>query len=357
MNSEIIQQRVRAMRPELKKLKLDAMVFTGKANVSYVTGFMGEDSLAIVSGRGCYLLTDSRYSEQAEAECPKSKIVQRKGSLVAETAKVVNRQKSIRTLGVENTTSVESYGNLKKAVNARIKAVGGIVEPIRAIKQDAEVKLIRQAAKIAAKALENTLLGLRAGISENELAGLVDYHIRKLGAAASFETIVAFGANASRPHHRPSQRRLRKDDTILIDFGAAFEGYCCDITRCFGFGRTTQKYRRIYEVVKQAQAAAIDLAAEGVKMSELDRAARQVIREHNLPVFGHGTGHGLGLEVHEMPRISGKSDEKLKVGMVFTIEPGVYIPGQAGVRIEDDILITQNGCEILTKCCNVDGWL
>jgi len=210
---------------------------------------------------------------------------------------------------------------------------------------------IKRAGRIAAQALKKTVQTIKPGITENDLAGLLDFQIRKLGAINGFPTIVAFGANASRPHHQPSMRKLKKNDTILIDFGAGYKGYCSDITRCFIIGRPGSLYKKVYNAVRQAQQAAIKMIKAGVEITKVDAAARKVIAEHDLPVYGHGTGHGLGLEIHEGPVVAQKRKGRLKAGEVITIEPGVYIPGKLGVRIEDDILVTRNGCKILSSNC------
>jgi len=195
---------------------------------------------------------------------------------------------------------------------------------------------------------------VKPGMTENTLAGIVDFEIRKAGGTGSFETIAAFGPNASRPHHQPTSRKLRKNDSVLIDFGVRLNGYCCDLTRCFAVGRPGVLYNKVYNTVKQAQAAAFKLLKAGVEISSVDSAAKETIRKANLPVYGHGTGHGLGLEVHELPVVSNKTKGKLQAGDVITIEPGVYIPGKIGVRIEDDVLITGNCFIVLTEICPKD---
>ena len=180
---------------------------------------------------------------------------------------------------------------------------------------------------------------------------MLDLQIRKLGARNGFETIVAFGPNASRPHHQPSKRRLRKRDAVLIDFGAKYKGYCSDITRCFVVGKPTALYAKVYDVVEQAQAAAIQTIKAGAKLTQVDAAAREVIAKNDLPVYGHGSGHGFGLEIHEDPFLKADAKGKLEAGQVLTIEPGIYMPGKLGVRIEDDILVTGTGYRILTRRC------
>ncbi|MEA3225685.1 MAG: M24 family metallopeptidase, partial [Planctomycetota bacterium] len=187
--------------------------------------------------------------------------------------------------------------------------------------------------------------------SESELAGMLDFQIRKLGARNSFETIVAFGPNASRPHHQPGMQKLKKRDTVLIDFGAKYRGYCSDITRCFTVGEPTALFKKVFDVVEQAQTAAIKKIRAGAKFTEIDATARQTIAKADLPVYGHGTGHGFGLEIHEPPFLKADGKGKFQAGQVITIEPGIYIPGKLGIRIEDDILVTETAHKILTRSC------
>jgi Xaa-Pro aminopeptidase len=351
MDREALRRRIIAIGRQLNKRKINCLVLTKPANVTYVTGFLGGDSWAVIAkGRVC-LLTDSRYTEQAQGECPHCTIIERTIPLPEALAKLVKKLKSIRTVTVETSTSLDDFGQLRKTVKARLKSAANIIETLRSIKDGTEVAAIKAAASIAAKALKRTLPHIRSGITENELAGMLDFQVRKLGATNSFETIVAFGPNASRPHHQPTTKKLKRQDTVLIDFGAKYKGYCSDITRCFAIGRTSTFYKKVYDVVEQAQLAAIKMVKAGARMVRVDTAAREVIRKTDLPVYGHGTGHGFGLEIHEFPYLKPESKGRLKAGQIITIEPGVYIPGKVGVRIEDDILVTENGCEILTRNC------
>jgi len=351
MNAECVQRRVRAVRNQFNKNRIDALVVTKPANVTYLTGFSGEDSWAVVAGGAVYLLTDSRYTEQAQKECPQARIVERKNLIAEAAGKLIGRLKSAKTVGVEKSVSLTQYEALKKHVAAHLKAIDGLVEDQRSVKDQSELAAIRSAAAIAATAFDRAVRHARPGITESVLAGILDLEMRRQGAKVGFETIVAFGPNASRPHHQPSQRKLGQRDTILIDFGARYNGYCCDITRSFAFGEPTTACRRAYEVVERAQTAAIRAAKAGVELVEVDAAARNVIRESGLPVYGHGTGHGFGLEIHEIPFLKEGAKGRLQAGQIITIEPGVYLPGKLGVRIEDDLLITDDGCEILTGAC------
>ena len=344
-------KRIKGIRRELNKKKIDCLIVTKPANVTYTTGFMGDDSWAVITKRAVYLLTDSRYTEQAQKECIGCGIIQRKDSMAEAAAKLFKKLKSVRTVAVEKSTSVAAFEALKKHVKFRMKTAANIVESIRRIKDGSELNTIKAAASITTRALRQIRRYVKPGVTESELAGRLDFEIRKLGATNSFETIVAFGPNASRPHHQPSERRLRKRDTVLIDFGAKYKGYCSDITRSFAVGKPTRLFERAYDAVEQAQAAAIKMIKAGAKIQQVDAAARDVISEYDLPVYGHGTGHGFGLEIHEMPFLKADGKGRLKAGEVITIEPGVYLPGKLGVRIEDDILVTDTGHKILTRNC------
>jgi len=351
MNPKVIRKRIKTIRHELNRKGIHCLIVTKPANVTYATGFLGGDSWAVITKRQVYLVTDSRYTEQAEGECQHCRIVQRAGQMPEAIAKLLKGLKSVRTIAIEQCTSLADFQGLRKSLKTRLKTVGDVIEVVRSNKDTGEINTIRAAGSIATKALKRTLQNVKPGITENELAGIVDLQMRKLGATSSFDTIVAFGPNASRPHHQPGKRRLKRRDTILVDFGAKYKGYCSDITRCFAVGKPTALYKKVYDVVQQAQAAAMKLVRAGVEMVKVDTAAREAIRKNDLPVYGHGTGHGFGLEIHELPFLKPESKGKLEAGQVITIEPGVYIPGRLGVRIEDDILVTETGCRTLTRNC------
>jgi Xaa-Pro aminopeptidase len=349
MDEKAIRKRVAALAAKLREKNLDGAVITNRANVTFLTGFGGDDSWALVIGPRVWLLTDSRYTEQARSECAGCKIIEGSGSLPDEVAKIVGRFKSPRTIGIANTTSVVLFDKVKRLVKAKFKKTQDLTRQIRAIKEPAEIANLRMASNIADKSLDRSIKRLRVGMAEAELAGIIELEMRKLGATAAFETIVCFGANASRPHHSPGKRKLRKNDTILIDFGAKYQGYNSDKTRCFGVGKVKREFQKAYDTVALAQKTAIDLIAEGVKAKDADAAARKVIKESGFPVFGHGLGHGIGLEIHELPVLSRKSKDKLKAGQVVTVEPGIYIPGKFGIRIEDDVLVTATGHKIISR--------
>jgi Xaa-Pro aminopeptidase len=349
MDEKLIRARVRAVWQCIRAGKLDALILTSPENVRYVTGFQGEDSWVCIVGRKVFFLTDSRYTEQAQSECIGCKIIDNNRGMLSAVGKLLGRFKSVKIAGVEDSTSIGVMKRLRKEVSVRLKPIGGLVEPVRAIKDAGEVKQIKKAVKISWESLDYTLRHLRAGVSESEAAGLLDYQIRKRGAQIGFETIVAFGPNGSRNHHQPGARKLKKNDTILIDFGTKVAGYMSDITRSFVFGKASRLYERIYYTVLEAQQAALAKMRPGTKLLDIDTEARRVIEEKGLPVYGHGTGHGIGLVVHEQPFMSKASKGRLEAGQVVTIEPGIYLPGKFGVRIEDDVLITETGCKVISK--------
>jgi Xaa-Pro aminopeptidase len=344
MEKQRIAARLAMVRKSMGRNKLSWLVLTNPANVTYVTGFMGEDSWALVGSRKSYLLTDSRYSEEAKKQCACCEIVERTEGMVKETGGLVGAR---GMLGVDDAMTVVFYELLRKKFKGRVKRAGRIVEESRQVKDAQEAGLIEKAAAIALEALGRSL-ALKTGMTESELAGRIEFEMRKNLAKPSFETIVAFGANGSIPHHRPGGRRLRRDDTILIDFGVKWNGYCCDMTRCFAVGKVSSTYQKAYEVVLEAHRAAVRKVKAGVSVKELDEVARRIITDKVLPPYGHGLGHGLGLEIHEGPSVSLKSEGVLKAGQVITIEPGIYIPGKLGIRIEDDYLVTEKGCRLLS---------
>jgi Xaa-Pro aminopeptidase len=346
---QIFKRRLSRVKRRLVRQNIDVLLISAPANVTYLTGFLGDDSWALLTPRAVYLLTDSRYTEQASGECFGCRIIERDEPMTKTVAKLLSRYKSLESIAVENSVSVAQLKALKKNVKKRIKPLANLIETVRRAKDDDEVRAVKKAAHIASRALSASLTFMKPGVTESELAGTIEHQMRKLGAKASFETIVAFGPNASKPHHSSGKRKLKKNDTILVDFGTRLNGYCCDVTRCFAVGKPGWLFERAYEAVRQAQSAAISAVKSGVSFKAVDQAARKAIREHGFEPHGHGTGHGLGLEVHELPIVGPKSKGKLEAGDVITIEPGVYIPGKLGVRIEDDVLVTETACIILSR--------
>jgi Xaa-Pro aminopeptidase len=294
MNTETIKRRARTVRRLLKSKKTGSLVVTKPANVTYTTGFLGGDSWAVITTRAVYLLTDSRYTEQAQGECRACRIIERDTPLPEAAARLLQKLKVVKSAAVENSATLADFEALQKKTGRALKKVANIIEDARSSKDAGEISVIRAAGRIAAQALKQARRYIKTGITESEFAGRLDFQIRNLGAQTSFETIVAFGANGSRPHHQPSGRKLRRDDYVLIDFGARYKDYCCDLTRCFVVGRprNIELYKRVYDAVQKAQTAAIKMVKAGVAIKRVDSAAREAIAKYDLPVYGHGTGHG-----------------------------------------------------------------
>src|SRR3989339_416553 len=267
MNENILNRVVKA-REGLRDKKTDALIVTTVENVRYLSGFTGDDSWLVLTPRAVYLLTDSRYTEEAQKECTDCKVVERKVSLAEQATKILGRTGGVKNVGIEGKASLAVFKALEKSIKG-LKIVSGAVESQRVIKDESEVSAIRKAAKIAAIALQKTIRFAKTGISENELAGRLDFEMRRLGAVNSFDTIAAFGPNASRPHHQPTDRKLKENDTVLIDFGAKYDGYCCDITRCFSVGKRARAYSRICDTVQKAKLAAIAKVRAGVKAADV----------------------------------------------------------------------------------------
>ena len=347
-------RRVSALRRVCRKGKVGAVLLTAREHVRYFSGFTGEDSALLVGPRWATLLTDPRFAEQAGAECPKVKIITRRVSMLKAMAAELKLRK-VRRLGFEgNDVSFTLHANLAKGLKGvRLKAFSGEIPALREVKDDAELRAVRKAVRAAEGAMKDlTGRGRRAfvGRTEKQLAAELEYRMRLRGAERpAFETIVAVGPHAAMPHHRAGPTRIRRGDFVLIDWGAAVAGYCSDLTRVYFTGRIPAPIGRMYETVLRAQKAGVARVRAGVSCGSVDKAARDVIAAAGHgDDFGHSLGHGVGLEVHESPRVGQKVKQKLRAGMVVTVEPGIYLPGVGGVRIEDDVLVTRGGRRKLT---------
>lgn len=342
-----LRDRQEALGAVLKSAGLDVLLLTKPENVRYFSGFTGEDSYLLVGRRWMRLLTDSRFQEQARRECPWLEAYIRKDRMSLAVAASLKRCRA-KVLGVEGFHAPVALASaLRKSLRGTaLKVLTDQVENLRQVKQAGELAKIRRAVGVAQQAFVQLTAGGRKafiGRTENELAAELEYRMRQLGASrASFETIMAAGANAALPHYRPGNRRIARDECVLIDWGAMVEGYCSDLTRVVFTGRIPPRIGRIYEVVLRAQAVGLAAIGPGVSCEKIDQAARGVIVAAGYGEnFGHGLGHGIGLEVHEMPRLGRMSRTQLQPGMVVTVEPGIYLPGLGGVRIEDDACVTR----------------
>jgi Xaa-Pro aminopeptidase len=332
---------------------LDAVLITGHENIRYLTGFTGSNGLLLLArGREPLFLTDPRYTIQSAQEVSCQTRTVPRGALVAGAAKVIHRWRARRIGFAKCHVSFALHEKLKELLDVRTELVpvDDFVEKRRMIKDAQELAAIRESVAINSQAFQRSLKEVRAGISESDLATEIEYQMRKLGAEKpSFETIVAYGPRTALPHARPTSGRLGANEIVLVDMGTFRDGYASDMTRTFHLGPTPAKIKRMYRAVLEAQLAAIDSVRPGVKAGAVDRRARTVLKQQGFDrYFTHSTGHGLGLEIHEPPRI-GKGDQTaLEPGMTITIEPGAYIEGFAGVRIEDTVAVTSSGCEVLT---------
>lgn len=333
-----------------RRERIDSFLVTALANVRYLSGFTGSSGALLLKGERAILFTDPRYQTQApqESDCH---IKIAKGPLLSEVLNWLPRLK-IKRLGFErNRISFESYDLLKRQASGVIlRPIGDAIERLRMVKSAAEVATIKTAVELNSAALELALKQFRAEMTETDLAAEIEYRMRQLGAdGPSFETIVASGPRTALPHAHPSSAAIRSNQLLLVDMGATVAGYASDMTRTMGVGRIDQKARRMYGAVLESQLSAIDSVKAGALSSAVDRAARRVLRQHGLDkLFVHSTGHGLGLEIHESPRIGRTGAVSLEAGMAITIEPGVYLEGYGGIRIEDTVVVTNNGCEVLT---------
>jgi Xaa-Pro aminopeptidase len=350
--TEIVADRGARLRREIRRRRIHGLLVTDPLDVGYLAGFTGEDSWLLAgAGKGC-LITDFRYAEQAEAECPDFTLVVRRAGLVEAIAPVV-RRKGIKRLGFDpDTTTVSLLSRLRKSLKGvRLVPVQRIVGGLRTIKDRAEQQAIRHAVGVAEEAWAAFRKNVRRGMTEGRLAAELDHQMRLAGAdGPAFPTIVGVDASASKPHHHPGAKRLRRGSVLLVDFGAKVGGYVCDLTRVLFAGRIPSHARKVYSLVYEAQAAAIARVGPGAVLSEVDAAARRIIADAGFgEQFQHGLGHGIGRQVHEAPSM-GPRDVKgrLEPGMIVTVEPGIYLRGRFGVRIEDDVLVTAKGHEVLT---------
>ena len=350
---EHLRGRIRDLQRRLRRWRADALLLTNPNDIRYLTGFAGDASWALLRQRALtvHVLSDFRFEQQIGRSAPQVKAVMRKRSLPESLAGLTKR------LGVGRVALQAGYVTLaqRKDLVRHLGAGGlavvddGLYEQ-RAVKGPEEVAVIRRALKIQEQAFRQTLSYIKPGRTENQIAAHLEYQMRQLGAdEASFPTIVAVGANASLPHATPGRRKVRSGSLLLIDWGARVDGYCSDLTRTVAVGRMSPQMRRVYALVLEAQRAGIAAVAPGRTLAEVDQAARRIIEQAGYgPRFGHSLGHGIGLNIHEQPVLSGRSKGVLKPGHVVTVEPGIYLPGRLGVRIEDDVLVTKSGRRVLS---------
>ena len=342
------------LRKLLRAAGADALLVTNFKNVTYLTGFTGDDSFLLVEADDELLVSDRRYTTQLEEECPGLRLeIRGPGEkMLPVTASVVKRA-GIRRLGIEaESATVALAQSLAEALpGVNIVVTDSLVERLRIVKDKDEIQQTRLACRQAERAFEVVRALMTPEMTELELAAELEYQARRFGARAlSFPAIVAVGPRAALPHATPSATPLKKSDFVLVDWGANSGLYMSDLTRIIVTGRISPKLRKVYGVVLTAQLAAISAIRPGVTCEQVDRVARKIISKAGFGrAFGHGLGHGTGLEIHEAPRLAAGQKTKLRPGMIVTVEPGIYLPGWGGVRIEDDILVTRTGHEVLSN--------
>lgn len=343
-------EKMNRLRAAFSKNDMDALLVTNLYNVRYVTNFTGDSSVALITEEDAYFITDSRYTEQAKDECGGFDVVQHNGSIPHEVARIC-KEKGIKRIGFEEKdVTYALYQTYVKELSAEFIPVSGLVEELRMIKTPEEIQIIKVAADIADAAFKHILEFIKPGKTELEVSNELEFFMRKCGAtSSSFDIIVASGARSALPHGVASGKLIETGDMVTLDFGALYKGYVSDITRTIAVGQPSDQMKEIYEIVLGAQQKGVEEIRGGLTGKQADAICRDYITEKGYgPQFGHSTGHGIGLEVHEGPALSFRSDVVLKPGMVVTCEPGIYLEGIGGVRIEDDLLITENGNEPLT---------
>jgi len=346
-------KRRREVVRELRQRKLDCLTVTHPANWYYLTGFTGEAGALVVSADGNTLLTDGRFIVQAGEETRGVKIEMQQGGLYTSLGELL-RQRGMRRVGYDaGQWTVAQLKAVQKAVGAKCRAIeaGGIVEGLRTRKDAQELTVMRKAAVLASSVLEGALKLLKPGVLENEIAAEIEYRMKRNGASGpAFETIVASGARAALPHARPTAKKLRKNELVVLDLGVILGHYCSDMTRTVHLGRASQRTRTWYRAVQEAQQAGIAAVKAGVSCGQVDAVTREVLKKNGLEAyFVHSTGHGVGLEVHEHPRVARGQETRLEAGNVVTIEPGVYVQGAWGIRIEDEVAVQAGRNEVLTR--------
>ena len=344
-------RRLSKLRGLIEQRKLDALLVTSLPNVHYLTGFSGSAGVLLVGLRRSFFFSDPRYDLQAHEEVEDSKVEIVRGDALAAAAKQATRSRCSR-LGFEaDTISFLTYRRLRELLPPKGRvATSGLVESLRLEKDAEEIERIRQAVELASRAFSETLPMIRPGIRELDVAAEIEYRMRLMGGERpAFETIVASGPRTALPHAHAGNRLLRSNECILMDLGVILNGYASDMTRTVFLGKAPRKAAKIYGAVLEAQLAAEEVIRTGIECSQVDAAARQVLARHGYDsYFTHSTGHGLGREVHEMPRVAAKQQTPLPERAVITVEPGVYIPGYGGVRIEDVVVVRKHGAEVLT---------
>jgi Xaa-Pro aminopeptidase len=349
------QNRLEQVREAMVAAGADALTITHLPNILYLSGFSGSNAVLLVLGDLTHLFTDGRYTIQAHEEAPQARVHIVRTPLAQACGEFIRSRsprKRLRVAFEAASLNVAEWERLKKAAGPRIewKATTDLVEGVREVKSAEELDVMRCSAKLASEVIAEASEFVRPGVAELEVAAEIDYRLRRKGASGpSFETIVASGPRSALPHARPTEKRLQKNELVVLDLGAILRHYCSDLTRTFFLGRAPARIRQWYKAVEQAQEAAHDALRAGVTAGSVDRAARRLLNQHGLgSYFVHGTGHGLGIEIHERPRVGRSQKQEIRAGNVVTLEPGIYVEGVGGIRLEDEVAVHADRTEVLT---------
>ena len=348
--NKVYPGRISLVQRKLSALKIHGIVFSNIFNIRYLSGFTGSDGVLIICPDGLALLVDGRYTTQAKLEVLNIPVIEYKDKVAAIITAITALR--LKRIGFEALSmSVDMHDQLTSRLeDGELINIGNNLTFLRAYKDETEITLMKKAAVISSSAIANIIGYIKTGCTEKALALQLEINARAAGAdGLAFEAIVASGANSALPHAKPTDKKIKKGDFIVVDFGVKYQGYCSDETCTFAFGSLTDKQKNAYQTVKQAHDEAIAAIRANAAASVIDHCARSVLGKKYGRYFPHGTGHGVGLEVHEAPRLATNSQDVLDAQMVVTVEPGIYIPGHWGIRIEDTVLVKKNSCEIITK--------
>jgi Xaa-Pro aminopeptidase len=348
--NNILTTRISRIRQKFSDYKIDSLIFFNMNNIRYMSGFTGSDGILIIGENRTALLVDGRYITQAKLEVAGAEIIEYKDKMkgIIQTVQELN----LKYIGFEaGSITVQTYNQWTRQLHDEVLVpLDNELKLLRAYKDEAEISLMKKAAEISSAAILALTSEIKPGCSEKDLALQLEIIARQSGAdQLAFETIVASGENSVLPHARPTDRKVRRGDFIVIDFGVKYKGYCSDETCTFAFQELTNEQKNTYQLVQTAHDRAIAAVKAGVAAAEIDRCTRNIFGEKYGIYFSHSTGHGVGLEVHEAPRLAPDSQDILEAQMVVTVEPGLYLPGFWGIRIEDTVLVKKNSCEKLTK--------
>ncbi|KGX88851.1 M24 family metallopeptidase [Pontibacillus litoralis] len=343
-------EKIRNIREMMKEQEMDGFLITSSKNRRYITNFTGTAGVVLITMEEAIFITDFRYMKQAADEVKGFTIIQHHGPIHEEIATQVNRC-GVHQLGFEKAhMTYAQYEAYQKVVDVSLVPTGNMIEKLRLIKNEDEIKILKEAAQIADAAFEHILTYIKPGVKEIDVANELEFFMRQQGAtSSSFDIIVASGYRSALPHGVASDKVIQSGELVTLDFGALYKGYCSDITRTVAVGEISESLREIYDTVLEAQLRGLQGLKAGITAKEADDLTRDYITEKGYgDYFGHSTGHGIGLDVHEGPGLSFRSQETLKPGMVVTVEPGIYVPEIGGCRIEDDTVITESGNERLS---------